>query len=129
MNRRWKIGEGDHRPTLASSQGDIVVDLRAMRAEFEALSAPQRHFMLRDLQYKMEVMQNSVEKVERAAYGILVRGSEMALLLRLHRAPPKVCRETSSTQTISKFEDDSYEIPFFEEASMNENHPSSRMSY
>ncbi|CAG8145445.1 unnamed protein product [Penicillium salamii] len=69
-------GESNHRPTLASSQGDIVVDLRAMRAGFEALSVPRRHFMLRDLQKKMEVMQNSVEKVERAAYGILVRGSE-----------------------------------------------------
>lgn len=69
-------GEGDYRPTLASSQGDIVVDLRAMRAGFEALSVPRRHYMLRDLQKKMEVMQNSVEKVERAAYGILVRGSE-----------------------------------------------------
>lgn len=64
------------RPTLAPSQGDIVVDLRAMRAGFEALSVPRRHFMLRDLTKKMEVMQNSVEKVERAAYGILVRGSE-----------------------------------------------------
>jgi hypothetical protein len=32
--------------------------------------------MLRDLAKKLEVMQASVEKVERAAYGILVRGSE-----------------------------------------------------
>jgi predicted translin family RNA/ssDNA-binding protein len=69
-------GESSERPTLASSQSDIVVDLRAMRAGFEALSVPRRHFMLKDLQKKMEVMQASVEKVERAAYGILVRGSE-----------------------------------------------------
>jgi predicted translin family RNA/ssDNA-binding protein len=68
--------ESSARPTLASSQNDIVVDLRAMRAGFEALSVPRRHFMLRDLQKKMDVMQGSVEKVERAAYGILVRGSE-----------------------------------------------------
>ncbi|KAJ5782023.1 hypothetical protein N7457_003797 [Penicillium paradoxum] len=67
---------GSKRPTLAPSQGDIVVDLRAMRAGFEALTVPRRHFMFRDLAKKMEVMQNSVEKVERAAYGILVRGSE-----------------------------------------------------
>lgn len=32
--------------------------------------------MIRDMGKKVEVMQNSVEKVERAAYGILVRGSE-----------------------------------------------------
>lgn len=62
--------------TLVSAQGDIVVDLRAMRAGFEALSVPRRHFMLRDLQKKIEVMQASVEKVEMAAYGLLVRGSE-----------------------------------------------------
>lgn len=63
-------------PGLSSTQSGIVVDLRTMRAGFEALSVPRRHFMLRDLGKKSEVMQNSVEKVERAAYGILVRGSE-----------------------------------------------------
>ncbi|KAJ6032831.1 uncharacterized protein N7446_008875 [Penicillium canescens] len=63
-------------PTLSPSQGDIVIDLRAMRARFESLSVPRRHNMLRDLAKKLEVMQASVEKVERAAYGILVRGSE-----------------------------------------------------
>ncbi|KGO69851.1 Translin, C-terminal [Penicillium italicum] len=62
--------------TVASSQGGIVVDLRAMRAGFEALSVPQRHYMFRDMAKKLDVMQNSVEKVERAAYGIFVRGSE-----------------------------------------------------
>ncbi|KAJ5557972.1 Translin C-terminal [Penicillium sp. DV-2018c] len=74
-----KLGdtEGESaRPRLAPSQGDIVVDLRAIRAGFEAMTVPRRHSMLRDLGKKMEVMQNSVEKVERAAYGILVRGSE-----------------------------------------------------
>jgi hypothetical protein len=64
------------RPTLAPSQGGIVVDLREIRAGFEAMTVPRRHSMLRDLGKKMDVMQNSVEKVERAAYGILVRGSE-----------------------------------------------------
>ncbi|KAJ5712203.1 hypothetical protein N7493_008671 [Penicillium malachiteum] len=63
-------------PHLSDTQSGIVVDLRSMRAEFEALSVPRRANMLRDLVKKVEVMQNSVEKVERAAYGILVRGSE-----------------------------------------------------
>lgn len=63
-------------PHLSSAQADIVVDLRAMRASFEELSVPRKYHMLRDLHKKVEVMQTSVEKVERAAYGILVRGSE-----------------------------------------------------
>ncbi|CAI7618603.1 unnamed protein product [Penicillium pancosmium] len=63
-------------PHLAASQADLVVDLRTMRAGFEELSVPRKYNMLRDLHKKTEVMQNSVEKVERAAYGILVRGSE-----------------------------------------------------
>jgi len=63
-------------PSLSPTQAGIVLDLRAMRARFEALSVSRKYNMLRDLQKKVEVMQNSVEKVERAAYGILVRGSE-----------------------------------------------------
>lgn len=63
-------------PKLSATQAGIVVDLRAMRGQFEALGVPRRHLMLRDLPKKIEVMQGSVEKVERAAYGILVRGSE-----------------------------------------------------
>jgi predicted translin family RNA/ssDNA-binding protein len=56
----------------------IVVDLRNMRAMLEKLNFPRRHssHMMRDMHKKMDVMQNSVEKVERAAYGLLVRGSE-----------------------------------------------------
>lgn len=61
---------------LFPSQAGIVVDLRAMRASFEMLTVPRRHSMFRDMDKKVDVMQNSVEKVERAAYGILVRGSE-----------------------------------------------------
>lgn len=67
--------EGELR-MLPESQAGLVVDLRAMRALFEMLSVPRRHHMLRDLGKKMDVMQSSVEKVEKAAYGILVRGSE-----------------------------------------------------
>ncbi|KAL1961651.1 hypothetical protein VTN77DRAFT_1366 [Rasamsonia byssochlamydoides] len=63
---------------LPAAQANIVVDLRGMRAQFESLNVPRRHSsnMMRDMYKKVEVMQNSVEKVERAAYGILVRGSE-----------------------------------------------------
>ncbi|KAE8355699.1 Translin family-domain-containing protein [Aspergillus coremiiformis] len=61
---------------LSGEQVGIVVDLREMRSLFEALSVPPTHGLMRDLGKKMEVMQGSVEKVERAAYGVLVRGSE-----------------------------------------------------
>jgi hypothetical protein len=65
-------------PTLPASKAGIVVDLRYMRAMLENLNVPRRHrsHMMRDMHKKLGVMQTSVEKVERAAYGILVRGSE-----------------------------------------------------
>lgn len=63
-------------PRLSDTQAGIVIDLRTMRARSEALSCPRKYNMMRDLGQKVGVMQNSVEKVERAAYGILVRGSE-----------------------------------------------------
>lgn len=63
-------------PRLSDTQAGIVIDLRTMRARSEALGVPRKHNVMRDLGQKVGVMQNSVEKVERAAYGILVRGSE-----------------------------------------------------
>ncbi|KAH8690097.1 putative translin-associated factor TraX [Talaromyces proteolyticus] len=65
-------------PVLPESKAGIVVDLRDMRAMLEELNVPRRHRnnLMRDMYKKTGVMQNSVEKVERAAYGILVRGSE-----------------------------------------------------
>lgn len=63
-------------PKLPPAQSGIVIDLREMRSLFESLTIPRRHNMLRDMGKKLDVMQGSVEKVERAAYGILVRGSE-----------------------------------------------------
>ncbi|KAL2835412.1 Translin family-domain-containing protein [Aspergillus pseudoustus] len=65
-------------PRLPPAQAGVVRDLREIRAEFESITVPRRHNnnMFRDYGKKSEVMQNSVEKVERAAYGILVRGSE-----------------------------------------------------
>lgn len=78
---KGEVGEGDggaegELRMLPEFQAGLVVDLRAMRALFEMLSVPRRHHMLRDFGKKMDVMQSSVEKVEKAAYGILVRGSE-----------------------------------------------------
>ena len=66
----------NNNPQLPPSQGGIVVDLREIRSSLESMSIPPRHSIQREFGKKVEVMQNSVEKVERAAYGILVRGSE-----------------------------------------------------
>ncbi|OOF90959.1 hypothetical protein ASPCADRAFT_211544 [Aspergillus carbonarius ITEM 5010] len=67
---------GEEAVGLGEEQRGIVVDLRDMRSGFEGLSVPRRHVMLKDMGKKVDVMQGSVEKVERAAYGILVRGRE-----------------------------------------------------
>lgn len=71
-------GPSDEKPEQTpQNQGDTIVDdLRALRAMFEGLNLPRRHNMGRDLQQKMDTMQASVEKVERAAYGLQVRGNE-----------------------------------------------------
>ncbi|KAE8374137.1 Translin family-domain-containing protein [Aspergillus bertholletiae] len=69
-------GASEKKMGLSKEQNGIVVDLRELRSLFEGLSVARRHNMIKDLAKKMEVMQGSVEKVERAAYGILVRGSE-----------------------------------------------------
>ncbi|KAF9895212.1 hypothetical protein FE257_000114 [Aspergillus nanangensis] len=71
-------GASEKAGSLPSSQAGLVVDLRELRSLFEGLSTPRRHAqsMFRDMGKKLDVMQSSVEKVERAAYGILVRGSE-----------------------------------------------------
>jgi predicted translin family RNA/ssDNA-binding protein len=65
-------------PILPAQKADILIDLRYMRSMLEKLNVPRRHssHMMRDMSKKMDVMQSSVEKVERAAYGLLVRGSE-----------------------------------------------------
>ncbi|EED19114.1 translin-associated factor TraX, putative [Talaromyces stipitatus ATCC 10500] len=73
-----QIESAQNFPILPPEKAGIVVDLRYMRAMLEKLNVPRRHssHMMKDMYKKMDVMQNSVEKVERAAYGLLVRGSE-----------------------------------------------------
>ncbi|KAI1940481.1 hypothetical protein LOZ58_003268 [Ophidiomyces ophidiicola] len=59
-----------------SAAEGIMVDLRELRAMFEKLNVPRGHSLNKELAKKMEVMQASVEKVEQAAYGFLIRGRE-----------------------------------------------------
>ena len=54
---------------------DILTDMRALRMDLERLDL-QGSGMKRDVERKMEVMQNCVEKVEKASYGLKIRGQE-----------------------------------------------------
>lgn len=60
---------------------DILTDLRALRAKFEVLDTSSgtgagTSPLKREAEKKMEVMRTCVEKVERAVYGMIVRGRE-----------------------------------------------------
>lgn len=55
---------------------NIVVDLRLLRSSFEGLETSGAMGMGKDVEKKMEVMKTCVEKVEYAAYGMIVRGKE-----------------------------------------------------
>lgn len=58
-----------------SAKRDVLTDLRALRAGLEALDVGHGPFA-RDAEKKMDVMRSSVEKVERALYGLVIRGRE-----------------------------------------------------
>lgn len=70
---------------VSSGGTDILTDLRSLRTNFEGLdlspssggsgSGGGGHFE-KDTKQKMEVMRTSVEKVERAVYGIIIRGRD-----------------------------------------------------
>lgn len=55
---------------------DILTDLRALRAQLEALDVGHGGSFARDVDKKMDVMRTSVEKVERGLYGLVIRGRE-----------------------------------------------------
>ncbi|KAI9888057.1 MAG: hypothetical protein M1823_000179 [Watsoniomyces obsoletus] len=68
-------------------QRDILTDLRMLRSHFESLNtrtntgggggnAGGGQGLAREIEKKMEVMKTSVEKVENAVYGIILRGRE-----------------------------------------------------
>lgn len=55
---------------------DVLTDLRALRSELEGLNVGFGSSFSRDVEKKMDVMQTSVEKVEKALYGLVIRGRE-----------------------------------------------------
>lgn len=63
---------GDSSPGM---QRNVLTDMRDLRSALESLDAGLGPFA-RDVEKKMGVMRQSVEKVERALYGLTVRGAE-----------------------------------------------------
>ena len=53
----------------------VLADMRELRGWLEKLDIDESPFS-RDVEKKMPVMRQSVEKIENAAYGLIVRGSE-----------------------------------------------------
>lgn len=80
-------GEKDVK-TESNGEADILTDLRSLRTCFAGLDLSPGHasgcggggggggHLEKDVRQKMEVMRTSVEKVERAVYGIIIRGRE-----------------------------------------------------
>lgn len=66
-------------PAIASSesgaQRNVLMDMRDLRAALESLDTGFGPFA-KDVEKKMGVMRASVEKVEKALYGLTVRGAE-----------------------------------------------------
>ena len=83
-----EIEEGGKKVKTESNGGaDILTDLRFLRTCFAGLDLSPGHasgygggggggHLEKDVRQKMEVMRTSVEKVERAVYGIIIRGRE-----------------------------------------------------
>lgn len=64
-------------PTIAvdNSERNVLTDMRALRSALDSLECGTGPFA-KDADKKAEVMRHSVEKVEKALYGLTVRGAE-----------------------------------------------------
>jgi hypothetical protein len=60
----------------ATSNRNILTDLRQLRSALESLNTSGTGPFGKEADKKAEVMRQSVEKVERALYGLIVRGAE-----------------------------------------------------
>lgn len=61
--------------TPANAERSVLEDLRELRGYLERFGTEDTYFA-RDIDKKMPVMKQCVEKVENAVYGLIVRGSE-----------------------------------------------------
>ena len=66
----------DSASASAASQRTILTDLRQLRSALESLNTSGTGPFGKEADKKADVMRQSVEKVERALYGLTVRGAE-----------------------------------------------------
>ncbi|KAM0692441.1 hypothetical protein Q7P36_008644 [Cladosporium allicinum] len=72
-------GDGPSAAKVAKSAGgkrNILTDLRQLRSALESLNTSGTGSFGKEADKKAQVMRQSVEKVERALYGLIVRGAE-----------------------------------------------------
>ncbi|ODH12985.1 hypothetical protein ACO22_07719 [Paracoccidioides brasiliensis] len=74
-------GPGEQNHELDKCVGSILIHMQQLRVMLESINVPLGYSLNRDFWKKLEVMQNSVEKVEREAYGLIVRSSERSGVL------------------------------------------------
>ncbi|KAF1827121.1 Translin [Dissoconium aciculare CBS 342.82] len=70
-----KESTAEEHAIAAANKRNILTDMRALRAGLESLNVGFGPFA-KEVDKKMDVMRHSVEKVERALYGLVVRGAE-----------------------------------------------------
>lgn len=68
--------ENDMEVDSAAQKRNILTDLRALRSALESLNTNGTGPFGKEADKKADVMRQSVEKVERALYGLTVRGAE-----------------------------------------------------
>lgn len=74
---RFAITYSASNGTLPGSNGNtILTDLQSLRTYLERLDTKNNNLLARDYEQKMKTLKSSVEKVENAAYSLIVRGSE-----------------------------------------------------
>lgn len=75
-----EVPRGSAQEGINGAGSDMMTDLRSLRTHFETLDTTHGHAdgspLKRDIEKKMEVMKTSVEKVETAVYGMIIRGRE-----------------------------------------------------
>lgn len=68
--------QDDMEVDFSSQQRNVLTDMRALRSALESLNTSGTGHFGKDADKKADVMRQSVEKVERALYGLTVRGAE-----------------------------------------------------
>jgi predicted translin family RNA/ssDNA-binding protein len=63
-------------PGVAEGRSNILSDMQDIRSLLEMLNVGESHTLSKEFDKKLSVTRNSVEKVEKGVYSMLVRGNE-----------------------------------------------------